>query len=155
MEIAKYFFLQKTSSSITPLSSTSKPDPCYFQSGFFPDVSIMSGITHFVGSPACDYPFEVCNILKYSKSWSFFQGYLTCNINGYKQRIRWREEKRLHGSLKPVDDQHGICLVLAALFSEPGCHTLSELPQTCSLHGKKEWIAKRGWLSLFILIMNV
>lgn len=52
-------------------------------------------------------------------SWTFFQGHLAFNLNGCKQRIRGRGKNRLHGSLKAVDDQHGICLVLAALFSEP------------------------------------
>lgn len=99
--------------------------------------------------------FGIFKSFWYSKSSSFCSGVLSLQYKWLQAKKKVKGKNRLYGSLKPVDDQHGMCLVLAALFSEPWCPILSELLQTCSLHGEKEWVAKRRWLWLFTLIMNV
>lgn len=108
MGIAKCFFLHVIRTAASHLSSTSKPDPCYFQSGFF----FFWCVNHIRHHTFCRVLQHVINpsnfgIFKnfwYSKSSSFFSGVLSLQYKWLQAKKKVKGKNRLYGSLKPVDE---------------------------------------------------
>lgn len=140
-------------SGVSPLDSASKPDLCYFHSvvSFFSWYVVIWFADLYSKCLTLQIPqYGVSGIL----SLHLFSGILFLQYKLPQARLKSREKSRLRCSLKPIDNQHLVYLLLAALFSESQQRTLFRLLVTCSLNGEKEGVTQES-SRLFTLRMNL